>query len=205
MKTKIWRAVLLLGVALVVAYELYAAFSPVSGDTISEITWAHTHPMFAFIAGVVAGHLFWQRRPSSTVATKTAAAIVERGDAVIEGYGRGLAEGRAEVERLRAEQTCIDIWLRRREPVTHESATLRSVQEYVERAEAELKAVVVYWSDIEARSADAHEVYQREAHRTGDVRHPDAYADLSETAKNYDRVLIRWVCEATIAAAKEKP
>ncbi len=63
MKAKIWKAVLLVGIAMVVAYELYAAFSPVSGDTVSELTWDHMHPMFAFVAGLLAGHLFWQARP----------------------------------------------------------------------------------------------------------------------------------------------
>ncbi len=51
-------------------------------------------------------------------------------------------EAQAEMERLRAEQACIDIWLRRREPITHESATLRSVQEFVGHAEARLMEVV---------------------------------------------------------------
>jgi hypothetical protein len=68
-------------------------------------------------------------------------------------------EARAEVERLRAEQACIDIWLRRREPVTHESATLRSVQEYFERAEANLARVV------EAAQDSAAYLYEAGLHK----------------------------------------
>jgi hypothetical protein len=47
--------------------------------------------------------------------------------------------------------------------------------------------------DLEALSARLHEVYQKEAHRRGDVRHADAYADLSEDTKEWDRVLARWI------------
>lgn len=47
--------------------------------------------------------------------------------------------------------------------------------------------------DLEALSARLHEIYQKEAHRRGDVRHADAYADLPELTKEWDRVLARWV------------
>ncbi len=64
MKAKVWKGVLLVGIGMVFGYEVYAAFSPASGDTISEIVWARLqHPMFGFIAGVFVGHLFWQARP----------------------------------------------------------------------------------------------------------------------------------------------
>ncbi len=66
----------------------------------------------------------------------------------------------------------------------------------VKRLEAGWNAVTRYWEDVEARSADAHTVYQREAHRRGDVRHPDAYESLSEPTKEWDRVLVRWVRDA---------
>lgn len=69
-------------------------------------------------------------------------------------------------------------------------------------ADSALQRLAVYWSDVEARSADAHAVYQKEAHRRGDVRHADAYADLSEATKEWDRVLVRWV-HSTIRAALE--
>lgn len=57
-----------------------------------------------------------------------------------------------------------------------------------------------FWADTETRSADAHHVYQVEAHRRGDVRHPDKYEDLSEATKEWDRVLVRWV-QSTIRSA----
>jgi hypothetical protein len=49
--------------------------------------------------------------------------------------------------------------------------------------------------DLEALSARLHEVYQKEAHRRGDVRHAEAYADLSEDTKEWDRVLARWIIQ----------
>lgn len=49
--------------------------------------------------------------------------------------------------------------------------------------------------DIEALSARLHEIYQKEAHRRGDVRHADDYAALSEPTKEWDRVLARWIVE----------
>jgi hypothetical protein len=61
--------------------------------------------------------------------------------------------------------------------------------------EPAIRELIAFWSDTEARSADAHAVYQKEAHRRGDVRHPDAYADLSDATKEWDRVLVRWVAE----------
>jgi len=68
----------------------------------------------------------------------------------------------------------------------------------------ERRALREYWSDIEARSADAHAAYQAEAHRRGDVRHADAYADLPEATKEWDRVLIRWIL-AALAAREATP
>lgn len=47
--------------------------------------------------------------------------------------------------------------------------------------------------DLETLSAQLHDVYQQEAHRRGDVRHADVYADLSEDTKEWDRVLARWI------------
>lgn len=49
--------------------------------------------------------------------------------------------------------------------------------------------------DVEALSARLHDIYQKEAHRRGDVRHPDTYGDLSESTKEWDRVLARWIVE----------
>jgi hypothetical protein len=46
---------------------------------------------------------------------------------------------------------------------------------------------------VERLSARLHDIYQKEAHRRGDVRHADAYDDLSEETKEWDRVLARWI------------
>jgi len=50
---------ILLGLA--VAYEVYALLNAVPSDTLSEAVWGVHHPMVTFIAGVLCGHLFWQR------------------------------------------------------------------------------------------------------------------------------------------------
>lgn len=47
-------------------------------------------------------------------------------------------------------------------------------------------------SDLEGAAAAAHAAYQEEAHRRGDVRHADAYSDLPDSTKEWDRVLCRW-------------
>jgi hypothetical protein len=46
---------------------------------------------------------------------------------------------------------------------------------------------------IEALSAQFHAIYQQEASRQGDVRHPTAYTDLKENTKEFDRVLARFI------------
>jgi hypothetical protein len=46
---------------------------------------------------------------------------------------------------------------------------------------------------LEALSACLHDIYQVEAHRQDDARHVDRYEDLSESVKEYDRVLARWI------------
>ena len=46
---------------------------------------------------------------------------------------------------------------------------------------------------VEALSAKLHDIYQQEATRQGDVRHHDAYADLKESTKEFDRVLARFI------------
>lgn len=75
--------------------------------------------------------------------------------------------------------------------------------EYEARA-VECERIAKYWDDTETRSAEAHAIYQEEAHRRGDIRHPDAYVDLSESTKEWDRVLVRWVARS-IRALKDKP
>lgn len=47
--------------------------------------------------------------------------------------------------------------------------------------------------DVESLASKFHEIYQAEAKRQGDVRHKDAYTDLPENIKEFDRVLARYV------------
>ena len=46
---------------------------------------------------------------------------------------------------------------------------------------------------VEGLSAKLHTIYQIEARRQGDVRHHDDYAALTESTKEYDRVLARFI------------
>ena len=46
---------------------------------------------------------------------------------------------------------------------------------------------------VERLAEEFHNAYQAEARRQGDVRHKDAYADLPENIKEFDRVLARHV------------
>lgn len=57
----IW--LLVASVVGLVTYEIYAAVSDRSGDTISELIWRFTlnHPLIPFLFGVLMGHFFWQR------------------------------------------------------------------------------------------------------------------------------------------------
>lgn len=48
-------------------------------------------------------------------------------------------------------------------------------------------------NQVEALAARLHDIYQVEAHRRGDVRHADAYDDLPDDTKEWDRVLARWI------------
>ncbi len=50
-------------IVLLLGYEVYAVVN-IPGGTLSEWVWLHAqHPMITFAAGVITGHLFWQRRP----------------------------------------------------------------------------------------------------------------------------------------------
>jgi hypothetical protein len=49
--------------------------------------------------------------------------------------------------------------------------------------------------DIELLAGRLHDIYQKEAHRRGDVRHVDRYEDLSEETKEWDRVLASWILQ----------
>jgi uncharacterized BrkB/YihY/UPF0761 family membrane protein len=46
-------------------YQGYALWSPVDGDTISEMVWGITlaYPVVIFFAGFLCGHWFWPKRP----------------------------------------------------------------------------------------------------------------------------------------------
>ena len=48
---------------------------------------------------------------------------------------------------------------------------------------------------VETLSREFHQIYQEEAKRQGDVRHPDNYDSLPENIKEFDRVLARYVLE----------
>lgn len=53
---------------------------------------------------------------------------------------------------------------------------------------------------VEKLAAEIHDIYQQEAKRQGDVRHKDAYADLPENVKEFDRVLARFIAAREQAA-----
>ena len=65
--------------------------------------------------------------------------------------------------------------------------------------QAEAKRLLPW--DVEELSSILHGIYQKEAHRRGDVRHADRYEDLSEETKEWDRVLARWILELRPAVA----
>lgn len=51
----------------------------------------------------------------------------------------------------------------------------------------------VYDTYLEPLSARLHAIYQREARRQGDIRHPDDYEALPEHTKDFDRVLAHFI------------
>ena len=54
------RVLFALGAGLA-AYEFEALRNRNDGDTISEVVWAaNRYPLIPFLAGMVAGHFFWQ-------------------------------------------------------------------------------------------------------------------------------------------------
>jgi hypothetical protein len=48
---------------------------------------------------------------------------------------------------------------------------------------------------MEELARQIHGVYQEEASRQGDVRHPEDYEDLEERFREYDRALARWIID----------
>lgn len=54
----------------------------------------------------------------------------------------------------------------------------------------------------ERTAAKIHEIYMKEARRHSDVRHKDAYEDLPENIKEFDRVLADWHAQELKAAVE---
>lgn len=54
-----------IGVALLLLYEVLSVSRATPHASISDLVWqlARCRPIVAFVAGMVAGHLFWQRVP----------------------------------------------------------------------------------------------------------------------------------------------
>lgn len=81
------------------------------------------------------------------------------------------------------------------------TSRFEALEEEVEASGADRKALLAEIAalkepmacDVEALSAKFHDIYQQEAKRQGDVRHKDAYADLAENIKEFDRILARYV------------
>lgn len=57
---------------------------------------------------------------------------------------------------------------------------------------------------VEELAAQFHDIYQQEAKRQGDVRHKDAYTELPENVKEFDRVLARHACKLQAQARLEE-
>ena len=50
------------GILLLLLYEAYALSNTIPGDTLSESVWkASRRPIVPLLAGLLAGHFFWQR------------------------------------------------------------------------------------------------------------------------------------------------
>lgn len=58
--------------------------------------------------------------------------------------------------------------------------------------------------EIEALSKTLHGIYQAEAKRQGDVRHKDAYEDLPENIKEFDRVLARFISKLLLEVREDE-
>lgn len=58
--------------------------------------------------------------------------------------------------------------------------------------------------DVESLAKRFHEIYQAEAQRQRDVRHPGTYESLSEAIKEYDRVLARAVLVDRVKVEAER-
>lgn len=61
------RLVLVVLIVVLLGWEAYAVMNGQSGDTISEVVWTESarHLLLPFLAGLLCGHFFWQRRSAS--------------------------------------------------------------------------------------------------------------------------------------------
>jgi hypothetical protein len=112
----------------------------------------------------------------------------------------GIQQARIKAENERDEARAEVEYAYREGGALHEAKIAQAEAEqerdaaYQRGAEAMREAAAEWFTgDIERAAAGAHEAYQREAHRRGDVRHADAYAELPDATKEWDRVLCRWV------------
>jgi len=59
---RIWLLVVLLGIHIAVAaWDIWAVASGRPDDTVSHtfLDWSTSYPIFAFVFGIVCGHVFW--------------------------------------------------------------------------------------------------------------------------------------------------
>ncbi len=51
-------------ICFLLAYEAWTLMNSIPGDTLSEAVWSwvYEYPLIPFLAGIVMGHFFWQRR-----------------------------------------------------------------------------------------------------------------------------------------------
>lgn len=65
---KITRGVLVACICVCVAWDVFVAWNPIPGDTISEMTLAFVsqNPSVPFLIGYIMGHLFWPQSQPKT-------------------------------------------------------------------------------------------------------------------------------------------
>ena len=63
---RITALLLILCCSLLVIWDVFVAWNPLPGDTISEMVLAFVmkNPTVSFFVGVVCGHLFWPQYPN---------------------------------------------------------------------------------------------------------------------------------------------
>lgn len=81
-KTKIAWLIALVGLLI---FEGWTVLNSIPNDTLSEAVWdvAQDYPLVPFLAGVLCGHFFWQRRaPGVVVVTGTNTRVAENAEKV---------------------------------------------------------------------------------------------------------------------------